>query len=67
MADEQPQPMEQEASKTEPPEAGAGYDDAEEVRPRPPGRPAACRRQRHHPRFSPAGQVGGEGGDGRGQ
>ena len=38
MADEQPQPMEQEASKTEPPEAGAGYDDAEEVR---PGRPAA--------------------------
>eukprot|EP00908_Phaeocystis_cordata_P016987 Transcript_28303.p5 GENE.Transcript_28303~~Transcript_28303.p5 ORF type:complete len:97 (+),score=51.23 Transcript_28303:319-609(+) len=29
MADE-PQPMEQEASKAEPPEAGAGYDDADE-------------------------------------
>ena len=30
MADE-PQPMEQEASKAEPPEASAGYDDADEA------------------------------------
>ena len=31
MADEQ-MPMEQEPSKSEPPETGAGYDDADEVR-----------------------------------
>ena len=37
MADEQ-MPMEQEPSKSEPPETGAGYDDADEVR--QPSRPA---------------------------
>ena len=41
MADEQvPMPMEQEPSKAEPPETGAGYDDADEAR---AGQPASPR------------------------
>ena len=67
MADEQI-PMEQEPSKAEPPETGAGYDDADEAR---AGQPASSRNApltlpRSDAPVCPMrpGQVGGEGGDG---
>ena len=67
MADEQI-PMEQEPSKAEPPETGAGYDDADEAR---AGQPASSRNApltlpRSDAPVCPVrpGQVGGEGGDG---